>query len=129
YCYVESQPVTRPLVPVAPPRQRYQPYQQYQQYQSQTANQAGGLNPRGCRWCREEGHIKLRCPDYQRNLAEGAVHHLDHGDTKTRMGPHGSGGPVVLLREDLGMLQRAWVVRERQMLESKIDEGGRIEDF
>jgi len=129
YGYVESQPVTRPFASVAPPRQCYQPYPQYQQYQSQTANQAGGMNLRGCRWCGEEGHIKLRCPDYQRNLAEGAVHHLDHGDTKTRMGPHGSGGPVVPLPEYSGMWQRAWVERERQRPESQMHQGGRIEDI
>ena len=87
------------------------------------------MNPRGCRWCGEEGHIKLRCPDYQRNLAEGAVHHLDHGDTKTRMGPHGSGRPVVPLPEYSGMWQRAWVERERQRPESQMHQGGRIEDI
>ena len=129
YGYLESQPVTRPFAPAAPPRPRYQPYPQYQQYQSQAVNQTGGMNPRGCRWCGEEGHIKLRCPDYQRNLAEGAVHHLDHGDTKTRMGPHGSGGTIVPLPEHSGMWQRAWVERERQRPESQMHPGGRIEEI
>ena len=87
------------------------------------------MNPWEYRWCGEEGDIKLRCPDYQRNLAEGAVHHLDHGDTKTRMGPHGSGGSVVSLPEYSEMWQRAWVERERQWPESRMHQGGRIEDI
>jgi hypothetical protein len=32
------------------------------------------MNPQGCCWCGEEGHLKVRCLDYQNGLAEGVVH-------------------------------------------------------
>lgn len=46
----------------------------------------------GCCWCGEGGHMKVRCPGYQKNsMTERAVHYLDHINTRTRIWPQGQG--------------------------------------
>ena len=56
-------------------------------------------DPRACRWCGNLEHIKVRCPDYQNCLAQEIVHYPNQNDTRTRLGPKGSDGPIVPLPE------------------------------
>jgi hypothetical protein len=126
-------PTTQPNIQAMPfpSRPRYlgsQPYRPSTNQLPVGGSSGGGMNPRGCRWCGEEGHIKVRCSDYQKSLAEGVVHYLDHADMKTRMGPHGSGGTVVPLPEYSGVWQRAWVERERQKSESQMHQERHAEE-
>ena len=94
--------------PVGPPRR--------------TITQADSVkaHPRACRWCGNFEHIKVRCPDYQNCLAQEIVHYPNQNDTRTRLGPKGSDGPIVPLPEYSGLWQQTSVDRERRKPESQM---------
>ena len=50
-----------------------------------TAGPITGMNESTCFWCRNEGHIKTRCPDYKNSLANWMIH-LQGTDPRTRLG-------------------------------------------
>ena len=86
-----------------------------------------GMNESTCCWCRNEGHIKMRCLDYQNSLANRMIH-LQGADPRTRLGLQGCGGPIVLLLKESGLWQQVWVNRERRKQESAMQQQGRIEE-
>ena len=47
-----------------------------------------GMNESTYFWCRNEGHIKTWCLDYQNSLANRMIHHQG-ADPRTRLGPQG----------------------------------------
>ena len=71
------------------------------------------VNDRGCRWCGLNNHRKIACYIYNKALREGMVHCIDEADSHTRMGPMGSGGPLVPLPEAAGVWQKTWVANMR----------------
>ena len=77
------------------------------------------VNDRGCRRCGLNNHRKIACYDYNKALREGMVHFIDEADSRTRMGPMGSGGPLVPLPEAAGVWQKVWVANMRQRTESQ----------
>ena len=86
-----------------------------------------GMNEGRCFWCGNEGHIKMRCPDYQNSLANRTVH-LQGADPRTRLGPQGCRGPIVPLPKESGLWQQVWVDREWRKPESAMQQHGRIEE-
>ena len=80
-----------------------------------------GMNESTCFLCRNEGHIKTRCPDYQNSLANRMIH-LQGAD------PRRAGGPIVPLPKKSGLWQQVWVDRERRKPESAIQQHGCIEE-
>ena len=85
-----------------------------------------GMNKSTCFWCRNEGHIKTRCLDYQDSVANRMIH-LQEVDPRTRFGPQGCGEPIVPLPKVSGLWQQVWVDRERRKPESAMQQHGRIE--
>lgn len=75
---------------------------QYQNVQYDSGNvpltESIPVNNRGYRWCGMNNHRKNSCVDYNKALREGMVHLIDEGDKKTRLGPMGSGGPIVSMQ-------------------------------
>ena len=77
------------------------------------------VNTRGCQWCGVNNHRKIACYDYKKALREGMVHCIEVADSRTRMGPMGSGGPLVPLPEAAGVWQKMCVANMRQRTESQ----------
>ena len=84
------------------------------------------MNESTCFWCGKEGHIKVRCPDYQNSLAIWVIY-LQGTDLRTRLGLQKCGGPIVPLPKESGLWQQVWVDRERRKPESPMQQQGRIE--
>jgi len=88
------------------------------------------VNDQGCRWCGLNNHRKYNCFDYNRSLREGEIHYIDEADKRTRMGPTGSGGPLIPLPERAGVWQKVWLMQNRRRTESQgtvpAASGGRI---
>ena len=61
-----------------------------------------GVNESTCFWSGNEGHIKVRCPDYQNSLANGMIH-LQGTYPRTRLEPQGCGGPILPLPKESGL--------------------------
>ena len=86
-----------------------------------------GMNQSTCFCCGNEGHIKTRCPDYQKSLANRMIR-LQGADQRTRLVPQGCGGPILPLPKESGLWQQVWVNRERRKPESAMQQQGRIEE-
>ena len=110
-----------PLLSSQPGGQRgYQPRNNYsQENRNMPATESIPVNDRGCRWCGLNNHRKHSCYEYTKALKEGTVHYADEADLRTRMGPMGSGGPLVPLPEAAGVWQKVWVSNMRQRTESQ----------
>ena len=98
-------------------------YQQRNNYLEENRNMPATesipVNVRGCWWCGLNNHRKHTCYDYNKALKEGTVHYADAADLRTRMGPIGSGGPLVRLPEAAGVWQKVWVANMRLRTESQ----------
>jgi hypothetical protein len=80
-----------------------------------------------CWWCAIEDHLKHQCSDYGKPVAEGIDYFIDPVDKKSKLGPMGTAGVMVQLRESKRMWQKECVEQERNETESQSMGGPRVE--
>jgi len=89
---------------------RQRGYQQRNNYlqdnRNKPATESTPVDDPGCKWCGLNNHRKHSCYEYTLALKEGTVHYTDEADIRTRMGPMGSGGPLIPQPESAGVWQK-----------------------